>query len=501
MLAAAFLLTVTPSESPAAPLKTYVAEFNVAGAANKDELKTTLQGLLTSRLNPELVQLVEKPENAEILLAGSYAQFGKMFSVDVLLKNSTTASMTKVFEQGESQDELIPAFGRLAQKLDREIAKFKSIQAIPAPAKPVPAPAPAPAAAIMVAPPLTYKVEAPAAAEESYVVKSGLPVQNTPGNWTSDPLNGVFSSITLGRSLPSGEREIFIAGEHSIRYLLKGSALKQVAEITIPVPAKVLAIDSADLDHDGIPEIYVSIIDRKTVSSRIYQPTTNGLELIAENQPWLYRGIGPDVKERTVFAQGVGSTGEYQSGVAELKKLGRAFTLQTPLTLPGQGNIFNFTSFRDAAGKQMWAVLDEDGYLIVSAGDGSELWKSSDKYSGSETNFNFETVAQLRGKGDKYRWNFLEQRMIALPNGTLILPRNEGTFSIGNNRSYNKHTLFGLEWNGALCKEVWHTRQTPSYLADYAFDTATREVVLLEVVQRAGLFGKGKAVITINKLD
>jgi hypothetical protein len=225
------------------------------------------------------------------------------------------------------------------------------------------------------------------------------------------------------------------------------------------------------------------------------------MELIADKQPWLYRGIGHDLKERTIFAQALSSGGEYFNGVAELDKSGRSFNVRNSRTLPRPGNIFNFTRFRDAAGAEKLVIMDEDGYLKIYATDGSEIWKSSDKYGGSETSFNYETVAQLRAKGDKYRWNFLEQRITALPDGTLIIPRNEGSFSIGNNRSYNKHSLFGLQWSGALLREAWHTRQTPTYLADYAYDAATREVVLLEVVQTAGLFGTGKTVISINKLD
>jgi hypothetical protein len=474
-----------------------VAEFSVVGAPNRDELKVTLQGLLASRLNPNQVQLNEKPEGADLLLTGSYSQFGRMFSIDVLIKNTLSGNMTKVFEQGESQDDLLPAFGRLAQKLDRELAKAQ-----PAVAAPAAAPLPAAAAVKVAAPAAAYKVETPAAkVEEGYVVKSGIPTRNPPGSWTSDPLNGVLTSVALGRTLPSGEREIFAAGTQSIRYLRKGTDLKQIVEITIPATAKILAIDSADLDHDGTPELYVSIVDRKTVSSRVYQPTESGLELIADNQPWLYRGIGPDFKERTVFVQGVSSSGEYQVGVAELVKSGRHFDTQNNRSLPRSGNIFNFTRFRDKAGVEKLVVVDEDGYLIIYGADGSELWKSSDKYGGSETYFNYESVAQLRAKGNMYRWNFLEQRITALPDGTLIMPRNEGSFGIGNNRSYNKHSLFGLDWSGSILREAWHTRQTPSYLADYALDAATREVVLLEVIQRSGLFGTGKTAISINKLD
>lgn len=500
-IVSAFLFIASPSVSAAAPLKTYVAEFNVAGAPNKDELKVTLQGLLTSRLNPDQVQLVEKPDKAELLLAGSYALFGKMFSIDVLLKNSISGTMTKVFEQGESQDDLIPAFGRLAQKLDRELAKYQTVTAAVSPV-PLPSPAPSPVAATVPAPAAAYKVETPVVkAEEKYVVKSGIPDRNTPGSWTSDPMAGVFTSIAMGRTLPSGEREIFIAGENSIRFLRKGEDLKQVVEIAVPAPAKILAIDSADLDHDGTPEIYVSIIDRKTVSSRVYQPSDNDMKLIADNQPWLYRGIGHDLKDRAIFVQAVSSAGDYYNGVAELSKSGSRFEAGISRSLPRHGNIFNFTRFRDASGAEKLVIMDEDGYLIIYAADDSELWKSSDKYGGSETFFNYGSVAQLRAKGDKYRWNFLEQRITALPDGTLIVPRNDGTFSIGNNRSYNKHSIFGLQWSGSILREAWHTRLTPSYLADYAYDAAKREVVLLEVVQKAGLFGAGKTAVSINKLD
>lgn len=499
-LFAAFMSITAPCVAQAAPLKTYVAEFSVAGAPNKDELKVTLQGLLASRLNPSQVQLVEKPDTADLLLNGSYALFGKMFSIDVLIKNTLNGTLTKVFEQGESQDDLLPAFGRLAQKLDHELAKPQEMTAVqPAP---VSAPQAAPVVAKAVPPAVAYKVDAPVVKpEEGYVVKSALPSRNTPGHWTSDPMTGVFTSIALGRTLPSGEREIFVAGEHSIRCLRKGTELKQIAEIAIPVPSKVLTIDTADLDRDGIPELYVSIVDRKTVSSRIYQLTDTGLELLADNQPWLYRGIGSDLKGRTIFAQSVTPEGDYFNGVFELSKSGNRFETVNNRTLPKPGNIYNFSRFRDAAGADKVAIMDEDGYLVIYAADGSEIWRSSDKYGGSENFFNYETVAKQRPRGDDYHWNFLEQRIMALPDGILIVPRNDGGLSVGNNRSYNKHSLFGLEWNGAMLREAWHTIQTPSYLADYAYDAATREVVLLEVVQKAGLFGTGKTVISINKLD
>lgn len=508
-------LALLPLVAAAAPLKTHVAEFAVMGAGNKDELKSALPGMLASRLDQNQLQLVEKPEQAELLIQGSYAQFGKLFSIDILLKNTVSGSIAKVFEQGDSQDELLPAISRLSQKISQHIPRFQTAGPSPttlttpsaAPSATPVSPASVPAAQAQVVPkpapaPLSYKVEAapPAAAEERYVVKSGLPRQNSPGSWSSEPIDGVFSSLALGRTLPSGEREIFLAGEQTLRYLRSSSDLKQISEISLPASAKILAIDTADLDRDGTPEVYVSIIDRKSVSSRIYQPTDKGLELLVDNQPWLYRGIGTTLADRAIFVQGVSASGDYQNNVAELAKNGRQFTT-TSRTLPRHGTIYNFSRFTASDGTQKWVVVDEDGYLLVYGADGNQLWKSGDKFGGSETYFNYDTVAQQRSKSDKYRWNFLEQRIVALADGTLLVPRNDGNFNIGNNRSYSKHSLFGLAWSGAMLKEAWHTRQAPSYLADYAYDPASREVILLEIVQHPGLFASGKAVISINKLD
>jgi hypothetical protein len=331
-----------------------------------------------------------------------------------------------------------------------------------------------------------------------YVVK---PDNTLPAMGAITPMEGLFTSIALGRTLPSGERELFVAGERTIRYLRSGRDMKQIAEVVIPVPARILAVDTADLDHDGTPELYVTIIDREALSSRIYRPTDSGLELLAENQHWFFRGIGSDLKDRTIFVQGMDNDGNYYDSIAELVKSGNSFETRNTGKLPAQGNIFNFTRFRDAAGTELMAVLDEDGYLVISTIDGKKLWKSSDKYGGSETSFKHESLTQMRSIGDQYRWTFIEQRIITLPDGTLLVPHNEGIFSVGNNRSFNKHSLYALKWTGALLAEAWHTRQMPSYLADYAYDPAAREVLLLEVVQKPDLFDKGKTTITINKID
>lgn len=490
-LATVFLFIAGPCVSVAEPLKTYVSEFSVTGTPDREELKLTLQGILASRLNPDQTQLVESADRAELLLTGSYALFGKNFSLDISIKLPASGKLSKVYEQGEGQDDLLPAVGRLTRKIERELTRIRMTVPAAAIASPPKAPVEASGAGLKTAAP-------PATPVPGYIVKSGNPI---PSDSAITPLEGVFGTIALGRTLPTGERELFVAGERSIRFLVSGAGVKQKAEVVIPIPARILAIDTADLDSDGTPELYVTILDRESLSSRVYLPTESGLVLLADNLPWFFRGIGSNLKSRIINVQGMDSDGKYFGGISELLKSGNRFEARNPRKLPPQGNIFNCTSFRDASGAELTAILDEDGYLSVYGINGNKLWKSSDKYGGSETSFKHESLTQLRSTGDQYHWTFIEQRIIVLPDGTLLVPRNEGIFSVGNSRSFNKHTLHALKWNGALLNEIWHARQSPSYLSDFAYDHSSGEVILLEVLQKADLFSKGKTAITINRIE
>ncbi|MDD2308197.1 MAG: VCBS repeat-containing protein [Desulfuromonadaceae bacterium] len=478
-LAALVLFTTIPVRANAGPLKINVAEFNVSGVPNNDSLKQTLQGILTSRLSPDLVQLVEKPDQAEILVIGSYAQFGKMFSMDVLIKDKGNSSLTKVFEQGEGQEDVLPAIGRLARKIDTELAK-RTVTTT--------SPSPSPAASQI-------------PGQNNYTVRDTTPAQGAADSWSSAPLNGVFSSIAMGRTHSSGERELFVAGEQTIRAYLKGSELRLVAEITIPASGKILAIDTADLDRDGSPELYVTIIDREAASSRVYQFNGTAFVMIAEKLPWFFRGIGNEVTSRTIYAQEIENGVSYYGDVKELTKSNARFTAINPLRLPRTANIFNFNRLSGVKGKNNVVVLNEDGYLVIYSPEGSEVWKSSEKFGGSESFFKSEIRTHARSTRDLDRWMFLEQRIMLLKEGTVIVPRNEGTLSFGNIRAFDKYALFAFDWTGAVLKEKWHTRLSPGYLADYAVDQTSREVLLLEVVKKPGLFDKRTTVISINKID
>ena len=121
----------------AAPVKVFLPEFRVTGAANRDELKASLPSLLASRLSTESTSIVDSPGGADLTIAGAYIAFGKIFSLDAQLKDNAGKVVGRAFEQGESADDIIPAVTRLAQKLNAELAKAIIPQGQPLPASTV----------------------------------------------------------------------------------------------------------------------------------------------------------------------------------------------------------------------------------------------------------------------------------------------------------------------------------------------------------------------------
>jgi len=465
-----------------------VPPFAVTGGQNRDELKGNLQTLLSSRLSGEGLLAVESPAAADITVSGSYLVFGKIFSLDAVAKSSTGAVLARAFTQGSSQDELIPAMGKLAKMLADDVAKLN-----------IPASAPS---AVLIP---SRQASHGAATERARAVPQTPPdiirAQNQvkPDNsgWVSQRLVGVLNNIALGRVL-DGEREIFMTGDRTLRYYLQGKEMRLVAERSFAGDEKVLTVDTADLDGDGVPEIYLTMMKGDTLASQVWRPEKNTLVKVADNLQYFFRGIALRGKEKRIYAQERGINEDYYGDVYELVKSGANFSLKNPIKLPRFGNIFNFNMFTDAQGKSYYILFNPDGYLLVYSQELEQLWKSSDKFGGSETYFSRRTdPTQI----SLTRYRFLDQRITVTTAGEIIVPENSGFFVVGDSRSYSKSAVVAFNWNGSSLVEDWRTRQSQDYMPDYVFDDAAKMLIVLEVVQKEGIMAKGASVVAIKKVD
>ena len=418
-----------------AQIRAFVPPFAVTGAQNRDELKGVLQTLLSSRLSGEGLLAVESPVGADITVSGSYVAFGKVFSLDAVAKNSAGSVLSRAFIQGDNQDELIPAVGKLAKMLTDDLARTT----LPAASRQPPAVQTPPQAAKAAAD--IVRKEQPAAVTAD-IVRAQSIERSSGSNWVSERLPGAMNGIAEGRTLENGDREFFVTGKHSLRYYRLGKELKLVTEIPLSASKVILSVDAADLDGDGVPEIYLTVMDGDYLASEVWEPGKNSLKMIADKLQYFFRGMAMNGKDKRIYAQERGLDGEYYGDVYELVKTGATFTVKNPIKLPKYGTIYNFNRFTDAKGKSMFVLFNPDGYLLVFSPEREQLWKSSDKFGGSDLHFNKSTGPGASTAISLSKYIFLDQRMVVTSRGEIIVPQNSGFFTIGDSRT----TPRALSW-------------------------------------------------------
>jgi hypothetical protein len=473
----------------ASQIKVFVGDFNAVGAANKDELKVTLQTLLASRLNSDQVLSVASASEADILVTGTYVAIGKVFSVDALAKTAGGKSITRAFMQGESQDELIPSIGKLADKLSAEFARqfvtvsngSRSSSSESLPKKDI------------------IRAENVRTAPASEFIRQKDYEQNSSGGWVSKRLTGAANLMSIGQSLPDGSRQIFMAEDRRVSYYSQSNEMKLLAEFELKPNEKIVSLDALHIGS-GV-ELYVTVIRSGEVSSQVWQVQGEKLVKLADGIPYYFRIFALKGGETKLYAQSMGRNNDFFGDVFEASRSGSAITLKNPVKMPRYGNIYTFNQFADPAGNVLTVVVNPDNYLVVFDSEQRELWRSNDKFGGSELYFQKEDLENVRTTGDSNRWIFMNQRIQITSRGDVLVGKNDGFWVLGNARSYKKGAVFSLAWNGSSLEEKWRTKDTQNYMPDYYLDEARNELLLLQTVQRPGLTGRGATSLSIKKVE
>ena len=467
----------------AGQIRTYVAEFKVVGAEHPDEMKGLLPDLLGSRLNRGGVTVVGTRADADVVVTGRYTQAGKLFSLDAVASDAAGKTVGRDYVEGDDQGQLLPALGKLAAGLAAQITASSADRALP---QTVPV-APVSRAGDSLGPPPAGMVAGGAGAA-------------TGTRWLSQRLTGSFIGIAPGRRFENGERELFVAGGHTLKLFRTGKELRQVAEVSFPVDEQLLGVDSADLDGDGRPEAYVTIFNGDALVSQVWVVRDDTLVRKADRLPYFFRSIALDNGSVKLYAQEMALKADFFGDVREVARNGTAYTLRNPVKLPRGAMLYNFSRFRDGAGNELFVLLNDDGNLVVHAADGEELWRSKEKYGGTEMAFKRTDLTDVKYGSDPYRWIFLQQRIFVTPEGEIVVPQNVGSWSMGHSRTFNASRMVGFRWNGSSLEKKWQTEENEQYLADYFYDSAAREVISLEVVKHEGMFGKGASVVAVKKV-
>ena len=473
MLSAAF--------AQAAPIKLHIAKVSAPGAANRDELQSTLQTLLASRLDSEAVTTVATAAEAQAILNVSYITFGKIFSLEAVAKSSEGVALSRAFAQGESQDELIPAVGRMAEKLKTDLAKAALP---PAPSSVSSAPLPAQAAAPVV----------------SGIVKIAERVKES-DIWRSQQIPGVMNLVAAGQAGKDGARDIFITDNRRLyHYRSGGEELQLKSEKELKLFEKIIALDCLETSEGT--DIYLTVMANDQLSSQIWQLKNGNLQLAASGLPYYFRVMSLPGSARQLYVQKSSATVAFSGDVYRAERKGAEIVTGESIKIPAGSTIYSFCQFVAAkSGKIYTVTISSDNQLTVFDPQLREIWRSVDKYGGSELYMERGDQTAIATADQGQPRIYLNQRLHATSGGDIIVGKNEALSLIGKNWNQKNGAVFSLAWTGSSLEPRWRTVQSDYYMPDYSFDDASRELLQLQVISRPFLFSKGATMLTIRKTE
>jgi len=498
----------------AGPLRVYVGEFNAVGVAAKDDTKAALQALLASRLNSDKLLTVSSASEAEVVVGGTYLAIGKQYNLDAFARTAGGQTISRSFVQGEGgQEALFGAVGSLADKLSSNL--LKKLEAGQIYRQPIAAPAAAP----MVMPPPLVRPRP----QSTDIVRTAQPMQSgdlqrvpqgdiirpqalyrgAPNKGEIKRLDGMYNLLAVGPSDAKGRRLLFMAQNQSVAALWEGE-LRPFTGFSLKPNQKLVSLDYVDSDGNGTAELYVSVLTSGEVESQVWELKNNKLVKLAEKIPYFFRAIAlaGGTPKLYVQEQGRGEQ-QYYGDVYEARLQGKQIVKKDKFPMPRFGNLYSFNQFKAQNGELLTVVYHENNYLVVYDKEQKELWRSNDAFGGSELYYQVEDLDRVRVHGDKYRWYFMNQRILVTSQQEVLVGKNDGFFLLGNARTYKKGAVYSLYWNGAALEEVWRTKDTQNYMPDFWFDEKKSELLLLQLTQREDtvMRVKGATALQIKKVE
>jgi hypothetical protein len=288
----------------------------------------------------------------------------------------------------------------------------------------------------------------------------------------------------------------------------------------------IIALDAADINGNGVTEIFVTnftytggndLQQYGRLRSYVLEYRQGKFVRISDDVPLHFRVIEGPSGTPLLIAQAAGQDMPFYGPVRQYTWQGSLYGPGMVIPLPKQfPTIYGFAlADLDSEGAPKTVILDQLDHLRVFDRGGTEIYRSSDRYGGSEIALGYDPGrpgADSRGGYTQYtqqKTTMVQGRMYfqdILGDGKkqLIVPKNTpSTGYIFNTRLYDKGKIFGLRWDGLGIQSVWETRELPGYVADYALidpdGSGNRKLILLVV--QTNLLGMTKSRSSVVVLD
>ena len=463
---------------------------------SKQAISDAVKALGKSEIKEDNAYSLAKRLHSDYVVWGTVTKIGKGLSIDgKVLDIRNRTSHEGLFQQCETIDAVIPKVNDFASKVE-SIILGSTAQGKPAEEGGVEG---------------TRQVAASSAEENPADLSAFNPgivsaskTTDSIGFWLSDKIAKRFKGLDIGDVDADGRNEIVVIDDRTVMiYRREGDALVLLHTIQGRMYDNYIAVDTADVNRNGIREIFVTNVNGSQVESFVLEYRDGGFEKTATELKWFLRVIGTPV-EPMLLAQSRGIDAAFGDGIYSISWKDGRYVEDKRIPVPAGLSIYGLTiDAIDASGIERCIALGEYDHLCIYAktgkalsqihilGGGDELlWKSDEVYGGSNNVFNYGGNRPAGYSADTPDNVYIELRVLTVDMNRdgkreVLIAKNLSSVGniLKNLKVYSGSELYHLEWDGIGMRENWKTRKIQGYIADYQFkdidNDGRNEIVLV----------------------
>jgi hypothetical protein len=236
-----------------------------------------------------------------------------------------------------------------------------------------------------------------------------------------------------------------------------------------------LAIDVADINGAGHPQIFVTALVSDQLDSYVLQWQNGALTRVAEHQPYYFRVLTPPGRPAVLVGQKRSITTPFYEHVMTLEWAGHDYREGEAVTLPKGVAIYDFavTDFAHE-GRGQLLYLDRDDRLVLVDLTGRVLGRSQESFGGVESFVEFRPMTINQGVDQPPARARIPARLtVADLNGDgaleITMPQNVPlTTRFERLKVYRYGQIHTLRWDGGQFKEQWSIPRVEGVIADIA---------------------------------
>ncbi len=323
------------------------------------------------------------------------------------------------------------------------------------------------------------------------------------GIWVGPNLHGNPVGISVADFDADGQLETAVAMKNRLQIVrMTDGKLIPVKTVNFAAGVQLLSLDSADTNLDGLAEIYVSASAGTRISSQVVEFSQGQYQITINRVPWLFRVVNQPQEGLTLIAQTLNDSENPFSGHPfRVIRSGDTLKQGAAIPLPAKLNLFSFTPLKGTDNDRLYAHISNTDNLHVTTPGGAALWESGDHFGGTEVLFNNKQDS----KNELTHPVYIQQRLLTLPTGEILVPQNDGPRIFERYRNFDKSRVVALKWNGVALQETWETADQNGYLADFtvadADNDGEEELVMVVKYKQKNLLQKGRSAVVIYEMN